>query len=115
VRLDLSVTDVRQASGLADYAGSLEARPVLRITDRDNSPSPGGPGAATVTDLAFPYPVPCTPTATAPGSTCQTATSADAVAPGALVGARRTIWQIESFEVRDGGGARFLTQGLFVP
>jgi WD40-like Beta Propeller Repeat len=114
-RLDLSVTDVRQASDLADYAGALEARPVIRITDRDNTPSPGGPGAATVTDVPFPYPVPCTPTATAPGSTCQTATSANAVAPGAVVGGRRTIWQLQGFEVRDADGGRFLTQGLFVP
>jgi WD40-like Beta Propeller Repeat len=114
-RLDLSVTDVRQASDLADYAGALEARPVIRITDRDNTPSPGGPGAATVTDVPFPYPVPCTPTATAPGSTCQTATSANAVAPGAITGGDRAIWQIQSFEVRDGTGAPFLRQGVFVP
>jgi hypothetical protein len=114
VLLQLAVTDVRRASDLSDYAGALEARPVIRITDRANSPSPGGLGAGTVTDVAFPYSVSCTPTATTPGSTCAAATSADALFPGALVGGRRTIWQVESFEVRDGAGAPFLRQGLFV-
>lgn len=112
---ELTVTDVRKASDLSDYGGALEARPVIRITDKDNTPSPGGPGAATVTDLPFPFPVPCTPTAAIPGSTCQTATSADAVAPGSVAGGIRTIWQIQSFEVRDGDGTSFLRQGLFVP
>jgi hypothetical protein len=116
VLIAFSVTDVRDSGDLADYAGALEARPTLRITDRDNSPSPGGPGAGTVTDLPFPFAVPCTVTLdTTVGSTCAVNTTADAVAPGAVKEGRRSIWALNGFEVHDANGDVFLTQGLFVP
>jgi WD40-like Beta Propeller Repeat len=115
VRLNVTVTDVREAVGLGDYAGNLEARPVLRITDRDNTPNPGGPGAATVIDLAITFQVPCTTNADpGRGSTCTVATTADTVAPGAVKEGRRSIWELDGFEVRD-GEAPFLRQGVFVP
>jgi TolB protein len=115
VRFKVSVTDVREAVGLGDYAGNLEARPALRITDRDNSPHPGGPGAATVIDLAISFQVPCTTsTDSGKGSTCAIATTADTVAPGAVKEGRRSVWELDGFEVRD-GEAPFLRQGLFVP
>jgi Tol biopolymer transport system component len=116
VRLNVNVTDVRSAGGLGDYAGALEARPVLRITDRDNAPNPGGLGPGTVTDQPFPFAVPCTPTAdTTVGSTCAVATTAETVVPGAVKEGKRTIWALDGFEVRDGNGAPFLRQGLFAP
>ena len=116
VKLRVNVTDVRRTSDLADYADQLEARPVLRITDRDNTPSPGGPGAATTVELPFPYAVPCTPTSAASvGSTCATTTTAEAVVPGSLTGGDRAVWELRRFDVYDADGARFLTQGLFVP
>jgi dipeptidyl aminopeptidase/acylaminoacyl peptidase len=116
VRFSLDVTDVRNANDLSDYSGALEARPTLRITDRDNTPSPGGPGAATVSDLAFPFSVPCTPTGdTTIGAACHVDTSANAVLPGSVVESRRSIWALQRFDVRDGDGNAFLTEGLFVP
>jgi hypothetical protein len=116
VKLKVSITDVRQAGDLADYAGQLEARPTIRITDKDNTPSPGGPGAGTTADLPFPYAVTCTPTgATNVGSTCATTTTAQAVLPGSLTGGKRAVWELQGFDVYDGAGARFLTQGLFIP
>jgi hypothetical protein len=114
VRLDLRATDVRLASDLSDFEGTLEARPVIRITDKNNTPSPGT-GAATVTDLTFAFSVPCAATADPTGSTCQTATSANAVAPGVIAAGKRAIWQIQSLEVADETGAAYLRQGLFVP
>jgi hypothetical protein len=116
VRLRVSVTDVRSRSDLSDYAGELQARPSLRVTDRDNTPHPGGPGPGTVIDLEFPFAVPCsvTPDATV-GSTCAVITTADSVLQGAVKESRRSIWQVGGFEVEDGNGAAFLHQGLFVP
>ena len=46
VRVTFSITDVREAIGLADYEGELQLNPVLRITDRHNGPS-GTEGATT--------------------------------------------------------------------
>jgi WD40-like Beta Propeller Repeat len=116
VRFRVAVRDVRRSSDLADYTGELEARAVVRITDRDNTPHPGGPGPGTATDGAFAFDVPCTTTADGDlGSTCGITTTADAVAPGAIKEERRAIWALDSFEVRDVGGSPFLRQGLFVP
>jgi hypothetical protein len=116
VRLQVSVDDVRIRADLDDYAGALEALPGLRITDRDNTPNPGGPGPGTVTDLAFGFDVPCTTTAdSGVGSTCAVVTTADSVLAGTVKEQKRTIWELDGFEVRDGDGAPFLGQGLFVP
>jgi dipeptidyl aminopeptidase/acylaminoacyl peptidase len=125
VQLRFNVTDVRRRSDLADYTGELQVRPTIRITDKANTPSPGGPGAGTTVDLPFPFTAACTPTAAANvGSTCETTTTAEAALPGAIAGGKRAIWQVESFEVYDGGpdgtastapNTAFLRQGLFVP
>jgi hypothetical protein len=115
VRIGVSVTDVRWQTGLDDYGDTLVARPVLRITDRDNTPSPGGPGAATVIDVAISFQVPCaTNVDPSTGSTCAVTTTADSVVPGAAKEGRRSIWELDGFEITD-GEAPFLRQGLFVP
>jgi len=44
-----------------------------------------------------------------------TAIALPAPAQAAFTGGRRSIWQLQDFEIRDGGGAPFLRQGLFVP
>ena len=116
VKLQVSVTDVRTSDDLADYDGALEARPVLRITDRANTPHPGGPGPGTVVETPFPFAVPCVTTSDpAAGSTCGVVTTADAVLGGVVSEQQRTVWQLDPFVVRDAGGAVFLTQGLFIP
>jgi hypothetical protein len=124
VRIQSSVTDVRTRTTLDDYTGELEGRVTLRITDRLNGPGQNETG--TVTDLPFTFPIPCTATSGGGnvGATCSVNTTADAVMPGAVVEAKRTIWQVEALEVRDGGSdgvastqdnTPFLRQGFFVP
>jgi len=125
VRLRVKMGDVRQRSDLADYTGELQARLAIRITDKDNTPAPGGPGAATTVDSPFTYTVPCQPTAeTGIGSKCELETTADAVLPGSITGRKRAIWQLDAFELMDGGpdgdaetpdNSLFAVQGIYVP
>jgi hypothetical protein len=122
VALNLSASDVRLASDLSDYTGTLSAEPTLRVTDKDNTPHPGGSGPGTVTDFTLPFPAPCVATAdTTVGATCTASTSVEELAPGAVKEKMRAIWQLERFEVGDGGpqaspvNRPFLVPGLFVP
>lgn len=122
-RLELSVTDVRNKSGLGDYAGELEVRLDLRVTDKFNGASPVDPG--TVADFPFEYKSACATTSdTTVGSTCTASTTADAVVPGAVIEGKRTIWEIGTVQVFDGGSdgdvdtqpnTLFERQGVFVP
>jgi hypothetical protein len=115
VNLHVRISDVRRPD-LTDYTGALEARPLLRITDKSNTPRPGGPGAATTQDVPFPFAVPCAPTGHATiGSLCEVVTSADAVLPGTVTEERRSNWQLQRFELYDDANTVFATQGLFVP
>ena len=122
IALNLSASDVRLASDLSDYTGTLSAEPTLRVTDKDNTPRPGGPGPGTVTDFMLPFSAPCVATADATiGARCTASTSVEALAPGAVKEKTRAIWQLERFEVGDGGpqaspvNRPFLVPGLFVP
>jgi glucose/arabinose dehydrogenase len=120
--LRATATDVRRRSDLADYAGELQLATVLRITDRDSA---GVNPAATVSDITYTATLPCHPTAdTAVGSTCSVATTADALAPGAVREGRRSIWGLGQIELFDGGAdgvastpgnAPFLREGVFIP
>ena len=121
----LSITDVRKKADLSDYTGQLRVDAALRLTDRNNTPNPGGPGPGTVSDTHFPFPVSCAATADpAAGSTCSTATSANAVTPGSVFAGQRAIWQLGQVQVYDGGSSGvagatdatlFMDQGIFIP
>jgi len=122
VNVNVNTSDVRNKSGLTDYAGQLKAVLNLRITDRDNGPSELG----TSQDIPLPYTVPCTttPSNTAIGSTCGIDTTADAVVPNTVKEGRRSIWALGKVDVYDGGSdgvastdpnTLFMTQGVFVP
>jgi hypothetical protein len=122
----ISITDVRQKLTLLDYAGELEARVTLRITDRWNGLCPGCPQPGTATDVPFGFAVPCATTPSAStGSACSLTTTANAVAPGAAREGKRSVWQLGRFEIYDGGpdgdadtptgNTLFAEQGLFVP
>jgi glucose/arabinose dehydrogenase len=124
VTLRLSLTDVRAKADLSDYAGELEGRLTLRITDRDHGPSLNELG--TTVDRPFSFKATCTTTPgnSTTGSTCEVFTSADAVMPGAIKEGERTIWQLGDVEVYDGGAdgdvdttpnTLFMRQGLFAP
>jgi hypothetical protein len=122
LRLLLEVNDVRKKSDLTDYAGEVELRLAIRLTDRLSGSAPVDPG--TVMDFPFGFTVTCTPTADTDGSRCSANTTADAIVPGVIVEERRTIWQVGAIELYDGGSdgdvstapnTLFERQGVFIP
>ena len=115
VNIDVSITDVRNASDLSDHTGELTVKIGRRITDKDNTPHPGGPGAATTQDNLLSFQVPCAATAGAAGATCQLTTTADTLVPGTVVERKRAIWQFDRVAVHDSSDDLFMTQGVFIP
>jgi hypothetical protein len=120
VRVSLSVSSVYQASDLSDYTGELDARAVLRLTDKQSGVS------STTFDTPLSFVVPCSSTAANDtGATCTLETTADAVRPGLVPEGKRSLWQLGPVEVFDGGAdgdadtaadnELFETQGVFVP
>jgi hypothetical protein len=86
-----------------------------RMTDRESDGVP----AVTGIDTPIGVNMPCTPTPGDPaGSTCEVATSMDALIPGSVVEKRRTLLQLGAIRVLDGSGPgadTLATQGVFVP
>jgi hypothetical protein len=124
VQIEVSITDVRNASDLSDYTGALRAETDLRITDKQNSPVPNHNG--TVEDTSFGFTVPCAATIAAGiGATCSVNTTANSLTPGLVIENKRSIWQLGQIRVYDGGAdsdgdtpgdnTLFATQGIFVP
>jgi hypothetical protein len=123
VVVSASISDVREQQGLAEYGGELQLLPTVRITDRGNGPAADEP--ATVSDIPFPVDMPCVGTASPDsGSECSVSTTFDAVMPGAIVEGRRSVWELGTIEVFDGGddgdagtepNSLFARQGIFVP
>ena len=122
VSINLSITDVRKKSDLADYTGQLQASFALQLTDTANGPTLAD-SATMATTLR--YTVPCLATAsTTIGSTCSLTTTADAVSPGTVLEGRRAVWELGVVRVLDGGSdglaatspnTLFARQGIFVP
>lgn len=123
VAATLSITDVRNASGLTDYTGEVRAISTIRVTDRNNGSNGEG---ATVTDFGLPIQASCGATAaTNVGSTCSTSTTFNAIVPGMVRAGDRAIWELGTVEVWDGGSdgdvatasddTLFARQGVFVP
>ncbi len=117
VRIDASITDVRNRTDLSDYTGSLEGRFSLRLTDHFNSSAPGNPqtDAGTVEDTPFKFPMPCAATSDSTGGACQVSTSANAIAPGSVRDGDRAIWELGPVGLYDQSGNLFATQGVFTP
>ena len=126
VRITVQLSDIIRQGTLTDYNGELAAKTVIRITDKVNTPHPSGPGPATIVRHSLRATVPCTPTADVNvGATCSLVTTADAVLPGTVTESKRTVWEMASVQVEDGGADSdadtfgdnvvFLTQGVFVP
>jgi ABC-type phosphate transport system substrate-binding protein len=123
VALTVSITDVRNKVGLADYTGEVEVTSTVRITDRLSGTAENQP--ATVQDTPFGVTVPCVATgSTAIGGACSISTTFDAVMPGSILEVRRSIWQMGQITVNDGGAdgdvqtgpnTIFAKQGIFVP
>jgi hypothetical protein len=123
VGLALILKDVRRSDDLSDYSGEVELKATIRITDKLGGS--GGSEPATVEDISFPVTVGCAPTSADDiGATCLGATTADALAPGAISEGKRTIWELGQVELLDGGpdgvastddNELFEVEGLFVP
>jgi plastocyanin len=122
VRFTASITDVRKKSDLSDYTGELQAKLPLRITDKTNGPSLTESATG---DTTFAFTIPCAGTsATTVGSTCSVTTTANSVAPGAVVDGARAVWEVANVQVFDGGAdgvastadnTLFADDALFVP
>ena len=123
VAVQLSLTDVRNRTGLTDYTGELQLRSALRITDGASGAAADEP--ATVQSLDLPVTAACAATAdTAVGATCGVLTTFDAIAPGVVDEGARAVWALGQVEVLDGGAdgdvdtpgnAVFARQGILVP
>ena len=131
--IDLIVTmsDVRNALVLTDYAGSVMVDTDIQLTDNQNSAEQPEPG--TVQSFPLKWSVPCATTVdTTRGSTCNLTTTADALYPGIVTETKRMVWQIGQVSVKDAGPngtgvsacpptcgdgdeTTFLRQGIFIP
>ena len=129
-----SITDVRCvaagggcAAAGADYAGELEVRIGVRLSDHFNAIAPGGgTDPATMQDIEISAPVGCVATSDpAVGATCNNFTYLEALYPGVAKDGKRMLLELGQVRVLDGGadgdtatddGAEtFLIQGLFIP
>jgi hypothetical protein len=83
--------------------------------------------SSTSIDLPLGFTVPCAPTSgsSQDAANCAATTSANALVPGAIEAAHRTVWELGAARVFDGGpdgnaetetdNSLFMTQGVFVP
>ena len=124
VKLNTTLDDVRRVGDAGDYTGQLQGRLVLRITDRANTSALSQP--ATTTDLPLDFAISCLATPAEPkrGSTCSLASSVDTMLAGAVLEGKRSVWEVKTFSVFDGGpdgiaatpgNTEFASPGLFVP
>jgi glucose/arabinose dehydrogenase len=124
VNINFQYSDVRRKSDLLDYTGELRAVLTLSITDRYSGPQLDT--AATVTNAPFGITVPCAATpAGSIGSSCNLATTADAVTANTVREGKRTMWGLGQVQVFDGGAdgdadtagdnTLFAVQGTYVP
>jgi hypothetical protein len=123
VKLELSLTDVRNKSNLSDYTGLVYLNFTLRATDRNNG---SGSDPATLIDLSLGPAFNCAATASASvGSTCGGTTTFDAIYPGIVKEGVRSVWDFKQATVYDAGpdgnpytfgdNQPFARQGVFVP
>ena len=131
VEFQMNITDVscvlirrncvEEQSGPWDYAGEVQARIPVRITDRFNGAA-ATDASATTMEAPLVFPAPCVATADETiGSTCTVSTSADAVLPGSVPEGKRSVWELGQVAVYDPGfywdgqdRRQFLRQGVFV-
>ena len=131
VRIEASLSDVRNRPSLTDYVGRVLVRSDLQITDNNNAQETPDPG--TMQTIKHQAPMDCVATGlTTIGASCSLSTTADAIVPGTVIEDKRTVWELGQVEVRDAGPngtgyancppvcgdgdeATFLRQGVFVP
>ena len=123
IGIQLTVTDVRWGGDPSlDFPYRLYARIPFQLTDMDNGCC--GDAATVRDDVSLDFQAQCAEnTDPSIGSTCEVATTADALIPGMVHEGQRESWQLRGpVQVYDAGpdsngdGATlFLTHGLFVP
>jgi hypothetical protein len=106
---------------LSDYSGQLQARFLVRSTDRLNQLG----HAITTQDLTLTAPIACAATPSSPaGSNCTAATTLEAIVPGAVPEGKRSNWQLDQVTIFDGGSdgdpgtgvnTPFARPGIFIP
>jgi hypothetical protein len=96
-----AITDVRNASGGADYTGKVILKTRVRMTDARNG---GGGDSATVSDADISLPIDCAATPAANlGGKCNVDTTMDTLVPGFVQESARTIMSAFSIYVEDAG------------
>jgi len=125
VAVELGVNHVYRTSDLSEYAGELELRFDIRITDKENVPISGGSGGATTKDIPMEFTVPCAETPEPElGGQCGIDTTLDSLVPGTVKEGARGVWRLGQLRIYDGGSdgvastepnELFQVQGLFVP
>jgi hypothetical protein len=132
IAISANATDVKLASGGADYVGKLLLRSSFRLTDRATGFF--GDEAGTTQDFTFGAPVDCVATVdTTLGASCSVNTSADALLPGLVREGKRMVLSTFSVSLDDAGPdgnanaagcplscgngdeAPYLRQGVFAP
>ena len=131
IRLNVSLTDIRNKPSGSDYVGRVLATAAVQITDQNNAAETPEPG--TTQAFKYEFPVDCVATALATiGSACAVNTTANALVPGTVLENKRTIWEIGQVSVKDAGPngtgyascpptcgdgdeTTFLRAGVFVP
>jgi hypothetical protein len=116
ILIEIALNDVRcrptgarcgtaNASGPADYSGETRVSFTFRLTDHYNAvASGGGTDTATVQDFAIERSSACAQSgSTSIGSTCSLDTSMNAVIPGAVKDAKRSVWALDAVRIYDGG------------
>jgi hypothetical protein len=117
---------------LSDFTGRLLVHTSVQITDKYNGAS--GTESATVQQLPIEIPLDCVAITGNEGGRCLLTTTVDSLyPPGALLDAKRAIWQLGDVTVRDPGANGtgygsgcpstcgdgdenvFLRQGIFIP
>ena len=115
----------------SDFVGKLLVRASVQITDKQNGPAQTE--SATVEELPIEIPVDCVAVTGNEGGRCNVTTTLDTFYPGAVLDAKRAIWESGEVTVHDPGpngtgyGAGcpttcgdgdesvFMRQGIFVP
>jgi hypothetical protein len=115
----------------SDFTGRLLVRIAVQITDRLNGGSQTE--SATVDELPVEIPVDCVAVTGGEGGRCNLTTSIDSLYPGAVLDAKRAMWEFHDVTVLDpgpngtgfgagcpatcgdGDEAAFMEPGIFVP
>jgi len=135
--VDVANAALDPCTGSGPYTITVTGNRTFTLDDTEGcgSDMPGGswsrhgrpdPVPATGSNFAFSFSAPCVATtATNVGSDCTISTTADALHPGLVAEGDRSIWQVASVRVFDGGSdgsaattadnTLFATEGLFIP